>query len=88
MKHLTDTIFATSNQNIAAIKIIRISGKAAHKIPKIFNFKHSKPRKFELKKLIHSKTLIDIAPVLWLPEKKSYTGEDTYELHIHGSNII
>ena len=51
MKHLTDTIFATSNQNIAAIKIIRISGKAAHKIPKIFNFKHSKPRKFELKNL-------------------------------------
>ena len=89
MKHsISDTIFSTSNQNRSAIKIIRISGKSSYKIPHIFNFKPTKPRIFQLKKLIYRSKLIDIAPVIWLPDKKSYTGEDTYELHIHGSNII
>ena len=46
-----DTIFASSSQFKSAIKIIRISGKKAKKIPNIFNFKKPKPRTFVIKKI-------------------------------------
>ena len=83
-----DTIFAPSGQFKSAIKIIRISGNKAKKIPDIFNFKAPKPRTFVLKKLTYNKTLIDTAPVVWLPKQGSFTGEDTYEIYIHGSIVI
>ena len=89
MKHNDyDTIFASSSQFKAAIKIIRITGRKAKEIPKIFNFKKPKPRQFVLRKLIHKNKTIDFAPVVWLPKNKSFTGEDTYELYIHGSVVI
>ena len=28
------------------------------------------------------------APVVWLPKNRSFTGEDTYEIYIHGSIVI
>ena len=83
-----DTIFASSSQFKSAIKIIRISGKNAKKIPNIFNFKKPKPRTFVLRKLIYKDNIIDSAPVVWLPKKKSFTGEDTFEIYIHGSVVI
>ena len=83
-----DTIFASSSQFKSAIKIIRISGKNAKKIPNIFNFKKPKPRTFVLRKLIYKDNIIDNAPVVWLPRKKSFTGEDTFEIYIHGSVVI
>ena len=83
-----DTIFASSSQLKSAIKIIRITGNKAKEIPKIFNFKKPEPRQFALKKLIYKNNLIDHAPVVWLPKKKSFTGEDTYEIYIHGSILI
>ena len=83
-----DTIFASSSQFKSAIKIIRISGKNAKKISNIFNFKTPKPRTFSLRKLIHKNKMIDSSPVVWLPGKKSFTGEDTYEIYIHGSVVI
>ena len=83
-----DTIFASSSQFKSAIKIIRISGKNAKKISKIFNFKTPKPRTFVLRKLVHKDKMIDCSPVVWLPGKKSFTGEDTFEIYIHGSVVI
>ena len=83
-----DTIFASSSQFKSAIKIIRISGKNAKKISNIFNFKKPKPRTFVLRKLIYKDNIIDNAPVVWLPRKKSFTGEDTFEIYIHGSVVI
>ena len=83
-----DTIFASSSQFKSAIKIIRISGKNAKKIPNIFNFKRPKPRTFVLRKLIYKDNIIDNAPVVWLPKDNSFTGEDTFEIHIHGSIVI
>lgn len=83
-----DTIFASSSQFKSAIKIIRISGKNAKKIPNIFNFKKPNPRTFVLRKLIYKDNIIDNAPVVWLPRKKSFTGEDTFEIYIHGSVVI
>ena len=83
-----DTIFASSNQFKSAIKIIRISGKNAKKTPNIFNFKRPKPKTFVLRKLVYKDNIIDHAPVVWLPKNKSFTGEDTYEIYIHGSVVI
>ena len=83
-----DTIFASSSQFKSAIKIIRISGKKAKKLPKILNFIKPKPRTFSLRKLTHKNKVIDYAPVVWLPKNKSFTGEDTYEIYIHGSIVI
>ena len=83
-----DTIFASSSQFRSAIKIIRISGRKAKQIPKIFNFVRPKPRTFVLRKLIHKNNIIDCAPVVWLPANKSFTGEDTFEIYIHGSIVI
>ena len=83
-----DTIFASSSQFKSAIKIIRISGKNAKKISTIFNFKRPKSRTFVLRKLIYKDNIIDRAPVVWLPGKKSFTGEDTFEIYIHGSIVI
>ena len=83
-----DTIFASSSQFKSAIKIIRISGKNAKKVSNIFNFKKPKPRTFVLRKLIYKNDIIDNAPVVWLPRKKSFTGEDTFEIYIHGSVVI
>ena len=83
-----DTIFASSTKFKSAIKIIRISGKNAKKIPFIFNFTRPKPRIFSLKKLYYKDKVIDHVPVVWLPKKGSFTGEDTYEIYIHGSLII
>ena len=83
-----DTIFASSNQFKSAIKIIRISGTHAKKISNIFNFRKSKPRMFALRKLVYKDNVIDHAPVMWLPKRKSFTGEDTYEIYIHGSIVI
>ena len=83
-----DSIFASSCQFKSAIKIIRISGKKAKKIPNIFNFRSPEPRTFALRKLIYRDNIIDHSPVVWLPKKQSFTGEDTYELYIHGSMAI
>ena len=51
-QYLNDTIYSTSNPNIAAIKIIRISGRKAQKISEIFNFEQPAPREFQLKNLL------------------------------------
>ena len=83
-----DTIFASSTKFKSAIKIIRISGKNAKKIPSIFKFTRPEPRIFSLKKLYYKDKIIDHVPVVWLPKKGSFTGEDTYEIYIHGSLII
>ena len=83
-----DTIFASSSQFRSAIKIIRISGNRAKQLPRILNFNKPDPRVFSLRKLIYKDRVIDNAPVVWLPKKYSFTGEDTYEIYIHGSIAI
>ncbi|MDC3063465.1 tRNA uridine-5-carboxymethylaminomethyl(34) synthesis GTPase MnmE [Alphaproteobacteria bacterium] len=89
MKHNDyDTIFASANQLKSAIKIIRISGNKAKNLPEIFGFQKPEPRIFSLRKLLHKNKVIDNAPVVWLPKNNSFTGEDTFEIYIHGSTII
>ena len=83
-----DTIYASANQNVSAIKIIRISGPHARKIPKIFNFKLPKPKEYFVTKLQHENKLIDKGVVIWLPGPNTVTGEDVFELQVHGSVVI
>ena len=85
-----DTIFSSaSNSQKSAIKIIRVSGKETSKIPAIFAFKPIKPRVATLRRLYDlNKNIIDDAIVIFFPGPSSVTGEDIFEIHIHGSVII
>ncbi len=85
-----DTIFssATTAQK-SAIKIIRVSGNETLKIPEIFSFKPTKPRVATLRRLYDSnKNFIDDAIVIFLPGPASVTGENVFEIHIHGSIVV
>ena len=88
-----DTIFALSTPHgKSAISIIRISGNEA--MPALQTLTDSanriSPRRASLRKLLDpiSRQPLDRAVVLWFPRGGSYTGEDTVELHLHGSPAI
>ena len=85
-----DTIFSSASiAQKTAIKIIRISGRESRSIPEIFSFKPTKPRVATLRKLYDSnKNIIDNAIVIFFPEPLSVTGENVFEIHIHGSLIV
>ncbi|CAN0414630.1 unnamed protein product, partial [Discosporangium mesarthrocarpum] len=48
------------------------------------------PRRAVLRRLFDPRTgdLLDEALVLWMPGPRSFTGEDTVELHTHGSRAV
>lgn len=96
-----DTIFAlSSGQGKAGVAVIRISGpqakcclealtdpgagsaKAPPSVPA--------PRVAALRRLYEpgTKELLDQALVLWFPGPRSFTGEDTVELQVHGSRAV
>ena len=85
-----DTIFSSATGNFkSAIKIIRISGEKSKNIPDIFFYKHTNPKEASVRKLYDKeRNLIDKAIVIYFPGPKTATGEDLYEIHIHGSLII
>ena len=85
-----DTIFSSATGNFkSAIKIIRISGEKSKNIPNIFFYKHTNPKEASVRKLYDKeRNLIDKAIVIYFPGPKTATGEDLYEIHIHGSLII
>ena len=85
-----DTIFSSASGHLkSAIKIIRISGSKSNNIPNILSYKQTKPRVASFRKIYDaSKNLIDNAIVIYFPGPNNVTGEDLYELHIHGSLLI
>ena len=85
-----DTIFSSATGNFkSAIKIIRVSGKKSKTIPDIFFYKQTNPKEASVRKLYDKdQNLIDKAIVIYFPGPKTATGEDIYEIHIHGSLII
>ena len=85
-----NTIFSSASSYLkSAIKIIRISGEKSNNIPNILSFKSTKPRVASFRKLYDlNKILIDKAIVIYFPGPNTVTGEDLYEIHIHGSLII
>ena len=85
-----DTIFSSaSSSQKSAIKVVRVSGREAKKISKIFSFKPTKPRIASLRKIYdQNHNIIDNALIIYFPGPNTVTGEDITELHIHGSIVI
>ena len=85
-----DTIFSSASSYLkSAIKIIRISGEESSNVPFILSYKPAEPRVASFRKLYDlNKNLIDKAIVIYFPGPNTVTGEDLYEIHIHGSLII
>ena len=85
-----DTIFSSASGYLkSAIKIIRVSGKKSSDLPYILSYKPTKPRVASYRRLYDlNKNLIDKAIVIYFPGPHTVTGEDIYEIHIHGSLII
>ena len=90
---MSKTIFAlASGSQIAAISVIRISGKESKTILKALTFK-KEPRKklLVLRKFYNPRKkneIIDNCLVAWMPGPKSYTGEDCLEIYCHGGKAV
>lgn len=87
---MTETIFALSTvPGLSAISIIRISGPSAFSvIRKITKGKIPKSRYASLKKIRWKGEVIDQCIVLTFKRNESYTGEQTVEIHCHGSIAV
>ncbi|AML50869.1 tRNA uridine-5-carboxymethylaminomethyl(34) synthesis GTPase MnmE [Falsihalocynthiibacter arcticus] len=85
-----DTIYAlASASGKAGVAIVRISGPDAHSALTYFGARIPKMREGVVRKLVDSqKVLLDESLVLCFAAGKSFTGEDTTELHLHGSQAI
>jgi tRNA modification GTPase len=92
---MKDTIVApaTAINAAGAIGIIKLSGKAALQIAsgifrcKEFNFKNIEPKKMYLGE-ISTSGFKDKVFLVYFKAPKSYTGEDTVELHCHGGEAV
>ena len=84
-----DTIFALATpEGKSGVAIVRISGQDAFKCFKNFSCKIVKVGRSGVRKLFYNEQLLDKAFVLSFKKGSSFTGEDTVELHLHGSSAI
>ena len=85
-----DTIVAIATGNKrSGIGIVRISGSIAYKIGTQIIKKDVKPRRVVYSKIFDSNGfVIDIGLVIFFSCPQSYTGEDVFEFHVHGNNLI
>ncbi len=87
------TIFALATGNqISALSVIRVSGKETEKVLKKLTLKNTpKERLLTLRSFYFPKSnkkLIDRCLVVWMPEPRSYTGEDCIEIYAHGGEAV
>lgn len=94
MKLFTDDrpIVACSTGNLSntAIAIVRLSGFSDLNSLQVFfefNFTKIKPRFCHLTNLIFENKTLDNILICFFPEKNSFTGENTLELHVHGNKL-
>jgi tRNA modification GTPase len=86
-----DTIFALSSaRGKAGVSVFRISGpRAAEVLVNLTGRQLPPPRQASLRTLKdQAGDVIDQALVLWFKGPSSFTGEDTLELHVHGSRAV
>lgn len=85
-----DTIFATAtSRGKAGVAVVRLSGPRAHDVGRELAGSLPEPRKAAVRRLSDpSIGMIDEALILVFEEKKSFTGEDVVEFHLHGSPAI
>ncbi len=90
--HFSDTIFAcASGVGKAALSVLRISGPESGRILTALcgQASHPQPRRASLRRLLGPDGFVlDEALVLWFPGPGSFTGEDCFELHIHGGRAV
>ena len=86
----SDTIYAlSSGAGLAAVAVIRISGPKSGEVVKALCGTLPAPRRATLTALHAADgTVIDNGLALWFPGPRSFTGEDTAELHLHGGPAI
>ena len=84
------TIFAlATGAGRAAIAIMRISGPDCETIlDRLCRGARAAPRQAALRSLWWADDLLDRALVLWFPGPRSYTGEDSAELHLHAGPAV
>lgn len=87
------TVFALATaMGRGAVAIMRLSGPLTAEILVRLCGMLPKPREASLRKLWRDtgkeRELLDQALVLWFPAPRSYTGEDSAELHLHASPAI
>ena len=91
MSEALPTIFApATGAGLAAVAVIRISGRAAGAALKALAGDMPPARVASLRALCApaSGEALDSALVLWFPAPASFTGEDVAELHIHGGMAV
>ena len=86
------TIFALSTAaGLAGISVIRVSGPSSLKgLQEITGKKKFKPRYSYYGAIFSksSKSFLDKGIYIWFPGPKSYTGENMFELHLHGGRAV
>jgi tRNA modification GTPase len=84
------TVFAlASGAGRAAIAVLRISGPDSGPVLTALCGSLPLPRRAVVRALRDAEGgLLDRAMVLWLPGPRSYTGEDSAELHLHAGNAV
>lgn len=93
MDSTSSTIFALSTAlGKGAVAIMRLSGPLTHSILQAMCGKVPSPRLASVRKLWKKDSidnvLLDEALILWFPGKRSYTGEDSAELHLHAGPAV
>lgn len=85
-----DTIFAPMTaQGRSAISALRLSGPQTAMALQSLAGDRPAARRASLRTLRDAQgEVLDQAVVLWLPGPRSYTGEDTAELHLHGGRAV
>lgn len=89
----SQTIYAlSSGQGKCGVAVIRVSGSYASEALKSMLDIHVPPkaRYAHLKTIKHplTKEILDQGLVLWFPGPKSFTGEDCFELQVHGGVAV
>lgn len=86
---MTDTIFALATPpGRGAIAVLRLSGPATEAALTALGAGGLAPRLASVRSLRHGGRLIDEALVLRFIAPRSYTGEDSAELHLHGGRAV
>ena len=86
-----ETIVAlSSGSGKAGVAVIRISGPKTRFILETILSRFPEPRTAVVRRIYHpvSRETLDRGLVLWFPKPHSFTGEDTAELHVHGSRSV
>ncbi|MGX1586538.1 tRNA uridine-5-carboxymethylaminomethyl(34) synthesis GTPase MnmE [Brevundimonas diminuta] len=86
---MSDTIFALATPpGRGAIAVLRLSGAATESALTALGAGGLTPRLASVRSLRHEGRLIDEALVLRFVAPRSYTGEDSAELHLHGGRAV